>query len=296
MGGRTDMRYFLILNPGSRSGESKKLFGQIRREMRRRGLDSRYAVTRCLADAGRLSRQASEEGYDVIVAVGGDGTISQVINGLYDQSGARISAAKLGVIYTGTSPDFCRSHQIPVRDVKRAVKVLAAGRTKTIGIGKIRFQDKPARYFACCANIGLGARLARAANSGIRGRVGDQAGTFLALMGVLASYRPTGLTVNGCRLPHVYNLSVGKTRYLASGLKISHLLPSGASAFYALPIRRRPIWHIARLYTGAALPLTYCRRMEIRGRAEVEADGDPIGRLPVVITPAPAIEVLYERT
>lgn len=295
MGSRSATRYFVILNPGSHSGASRAAFAKIRREMKRQKLHCRYARTRSLNHAEQLSRQAAAAGYDVVVAVGGDGTINRVINGFYNDQGERIYAARLGVIYTGTSPDFCKSHGIPVHDVKRAVNVLAAGHSKSIGIGRIRFRHGRPRMFACCANIGLGARLAQAANSGIRGKVGDKAGTFLSLMRVLSGYRPSALMVNGRRMSHVYNLSVGKTRYIASGLKVNHQLPADSEAFYLLCVRDRPIGHVARLYCGTRLPLQYGKRIVVKGRGEVEFDGDTYGRLPVIITPAPAVEVIYER-
>lgn len=296
MGSRTNKNYYLIMNPGSQGGRSQKLFREIHRELTRRGMQYRFAKTSSLKDAELLSRQAAAAGYDVIVAVGGDGTINRVINGFYDASGALISNVRLGVIYTGTSPDFCKNYGIPVRNVKRSVQVLAKGDTRTIGIGRMCFKDHSFRAFACCANIGLGAGLAQAANSGIRKRLGDKPGTFLSLIRILVGYRPAGLRINGKEVPHVYNLSVGKTRYIASGLKISHRLSAAADDFYVLCVCNRPLWHIIRLYTGGALPLKYCKRVEIRGNAGVEFDGDPYGGLPVVITKAPPIEVIYERT
>ena len=296
MGSRTDSRYYLIMNPGSRSGESETLFAGIHEQMRHYRLNYEYAVTADLDDAEALARRAAGSGFDIVVAVGGDGTINRVINGLYKVDGTLLSAARLGVIYTGTSPDFCMSYRIPVRDIRRSVAVLAAARSKTIGIGRIRYADRTSRVFACCANIGLGAGLAQAANSGIRGKVGDKAGTFLSLVRVLAGYRPSGLTINGTYVPHVYNLSVGKTRYIASGLKVRHRIPMREFESYILCICSRPLEYIFRLYAGAALPLKYGRRIKVEGCAGVEFDGDPWGQLPVIIEPALPLEVIYERT
>lgn len=289
-------RYYLIMNPGSRGGESKALFIRIHQQMALYQLNYEYAVTACLDDAERFARQAAREGFDIIVAVGGDGTINRVINGLYQGDKALIADAKLGVIYTGTSPDFCKSYGIPIRHPEKSVAVLAAANTKTIGIGRVCFSNRTSRVFACCANIGLGAEIAQAANGGIRGKIGDKAGTFLSLLRVLAGYRPSALTINGKRVTHVYNLSVGKTYYVASGLKIRHRMPLKEDQHYLLCVRSRPLWHVARLYTGAALPLKYGHKLTIEGSAEVEFDGDPCGQLPVMIEPALSIEVIYERT
>lgn len=295
MGGGTAARYYLILNPGSRGGRSGALFREIAAQLARYGLDCRYGITKTLADAETLSRRANRAGFDVIVAVGGDGTINRVINGFYGRNGERISRAKLGVIYTGTSPDFCLSHGLPVRDVPRAVRALAGMRSKPAGVGRIDFAHET-RYFACCMNVGFGAALATAANSGIRARLGDKAGTFASLLRELARYRRYDLTVNGRFLPGVVNLSVGKTPYVASGLKIRNELRPGDERLYTLCIRDHIAWHVARLYSGGELPLAYETRVRIEGDAAVEFDGDAYGTLPCTISSAPPIEVLYEGT
>lgn len=292
MGGKSNQSYYFIMNPASRGGASKGMFAQIHREMTARGLCYHFDVTSKLEDAELLARHAVGTGYDVIVAVGGDGTINRVINGFYDSDGNKLSNTKLGVIYTGTSPDFCLSHGLPIRDIPGAVRALEKFQAKGIGIGRVRYMDGSLRHFACCANIGIGPLLARAANSGIRGRIGDKAGTFLSLLRCLKGYKPTTLTVNGQELPHVYNLSVGKTRYVASGLKIDSDLSPLDQRFYLLCIQGRILRSVANLYRGARLPLCYAEEIRIEGDAEVEFDGDAWGRLPVTVSNAPPLEVI----
>ncbi|MDR3158297.1 MAG: hypothetical protein LBU11_04655 [Zoogloeaceae bacterium] len=284
---------FLILNPGSRGGKSHASFARIHAAFFARGIAYRYAVTKSLEDAEILAREANLAGCSTIVAVGGDGTINRVINGFYGPDGARLSEqTRLGVIYTGASPDFCLSHGLPVRDPEKAVAALARGDALPIAIGRITYADGRPRHFSCCANIGLGAQLARAANSGIRARIGDKAGTFLALLSTLKHWQPIDLTLNGRAHAHIYNLSIGKTRHIASGLKITHALTPDDSRFYVLRIQNRIGRHLLKLYTGASLPLEYAERLDIAGDAEVEYDGDADGRLPVTIAAAPGIEVI----
>lgn len=295
MGGEANPSCFLVMNPASRGGAGKRMFGQIHREMKAWGISYRYAVTSGMEEAELFARHAVRSGYDVVVAVGGDGTINRVINSFYDNDGNKLSNARLGVIYTGTSPDFCLSYGLPIRDIPGAVRALGKGETKEIGIGRLRFADGSLRHFACCANIGIGPLLAGAANSGIRGRIGDKAGTFLSLLRCLKGYKPASLTVNGQRIPHVYNLSVGKTRYVASGLKIDSDLRPLDRRFYLLCIRGSILRSVVSLYRGARLPLRYGERIRIGGDAEVEFDGDAWGRLPVTVSNAPSLEVIYER-
>jgi diacylglycerol kinase family enzyme len=284
---------YLILNPGSNGGKSRAYFARIHAALAAHGIACRHAITESLDDAERLSRQANLAACPTVVAVGGDGTLNRVINGFYAPDGARLSErTRLGVIYTGTSPDFCLSHHLPVRDPDKAVATLAHGDSRPIAIGRIQYADGRLRHFSCCANIGLGAQLARAANSGIRARIGDKAGTFLALLSILRRWRPSGLTLNGREYAHVYNLSIGKTRHVASGLKIAHALTPDDRRFYVLCVQKR-IWrHLIKLYTGTPLPLEYAERLEIAGDTEVEYDGDADGKLPITITPAPPIELI----
>ena len=291
---KQNKKYYFIMNPGSKGGKSAARFGDMHELLARAGIDYDYDVTTSLGNAFELSVKANKNGYGVIAAVGGDGTINRVINGFYDTNGARLSNARFGVVYAGTSPDFCKSHNIPL-DTKRAIDVLASGNTRRVGIGRIEFEND-VKYFACCANIGLGAELARRANGGIRKIFGDTAGTFLALVKTLCLYKPINVALNGQECNHVYNISVGKTYYVASGLKIKNNLTSGDDRFYILKIQGKLFSYMKKLYGGAELELDYESRITVTGSGEVEFDGDEGGRLPCVITPAECLEVLCERT
>lgn len=289
------------------------------------GLKFDYKLTHTLEDAYALSVEGNNKGYDVIVAVGGDGTINRVINGFYDPTGRRISSSKLGVIHTGTSPDFCKSYNIPL-SIDQALNTVLAGKGQQISVGKITstctydrgLEGQPLpplqplneikqtiqiSYFACCANIGLGASVARSANSGIRKYIGDFAGTFVSLIETLLKYKPNHFTVSFDGqlqvLENVYNISLGKTTYIASGIKVKNQLALGDSRFYTLIIKEIGIadWVsvLRKLYSGReftntkTMSLQYASSIEVYGNSvnpEIEFDGDPIGFLPCVIETA----------
>jgi len=275
-----------------------------------RNIDTAYVQH--FDDAYTLSRDANRLGYDAIVAIGGDGTINKVLNGFYNSSGERISDARFGVIHTGTSPDFCKSYGIPL-NIEDAVLTLTRQRTRHIPVGMIRYLrpsggevtrhhegDERVSYFACCANIGLGASLARKANAGIRKRIGDVAGAFVSLIHILSTYQPDEYVVNidgvSLRYDSVYNITVGLTPHIASGLKLSPQMTGGERRFYVLTLRN--------LNPGNLLPMLYsmysgrpfsnteylfvqtCGSLCIPERHtqfDVESDGDPCGELPCSI-------------
>lgn len=287
------MRYFLIMNPGSRSGRSQSWFSRLHKGLQERNIEYQYAVTKSLDDAYELSAAANEQGFDVIVAVGGDGTINRVLNGFYQEDGTLKSQAILGVIYTGTSPDFCKSYGIPLNK-EAALDALYSVNVRSIEVGRIEFSDH-VKYFVCCANIGLGAMLADLANSGIRRRLGDWSGTFVSLLRTLKRYRPIDIMVNGRKLEHLYNLSIGKTYYIASGLKIKNNLNALEKRFYLLPVQNKILYHLWCLYSGKAMPLAYEQEIQIDGNGRVEFDGDSGGYLPCKINSAENLKIIVGR-
>lgn len=313
------MKYFFVFNPASRNGTSGKLISRIRGLLNDRKVNYEYGITESLQDAYLQSQKANLSDCDVVVAVGGDGTINKVLNGFYDESGVRVSGAKLGVVYTGTSPDFCKSYSVPYNNIEQSIAVLLAGNTTKIQIGRITFAVKIqfelngqpvwhdsqfiTRYFSCCANIGLGASVARYANSGVRKIAGDFLGTFSALIKAFMNYRPSGLSVsfNGKKelLTGLYNFSVGKTFHIASGIKVKNTLSQGDDSFYVLTVRNvswiKVLHCLKSIYSGKEIRnsdtvyLKYAKDIEVYGNSnilEVEFDGDPQGFLPCRITMA----------
>jgi diacylglycerol kinase family enzyme len=168
--------------------------------------------------------------------------------------------------------------------------------------------------FACCSNIGIGAVLARLANNGIRKYIGDKAGTFISLLRSLRIYTPVSLSVvrDGREeiLERVLNLSVGRTYYIASGIKIHNTLSPCDNTFYSVAVRQFPLFKtpgfLRAVYSGRPLPengiftvkTASCIHISSPSHepVEVEFDGDPAGYLPCRIEPCPSpIELITER-
>lgn len=309
------MKYALIANPHARNGRGRKGFEQVRAEFARRGLKHDLALCQGMDHARELSREANRAGYDVVVGVGGDGTINRVLNGFFDSDGKRISQARMGVVHIGTSPDFCRSYDVPTQ-VVAAVAALAKGISRPVSVGRVLYErsdrskvenfqssSPEVAYFGCCANIGLGASLARKANGGIRKYAGDFLGTFLSLLQILTTFRPRTfqLDLDGrSQLAHgVYNISIGKTFRIASGIKVRHELSELDRRFYVLTVQNLSWINIApvlfALYSGRSiknrrcLSLDHARCVTLASHgaaAEVEFDGDPAGLAPCRIETA----------
>lgn len=297
-------RIFLVMNPSSRSFRSRYLWPAIFAGLKRRGIDFDFALTEKDGDTSELARRAVASGFGTVVAVGGDGTINDVLNGLFEP-GSETAGASFSVLYTGTSPDFCRNHGIPL-ELEAAMDLLVSGRPRMIDVCRISHaveQGGPAhvRLFSCCANFGLGAAVARGANTGLRKRFGDLAGTLISLVTSITRFRPPAMRVRLDGVEYIYinmyNLFVGKGRLVASGIKLDLPIEPDDGRMYVVPLsgisRLRLCSLIPRAYSGTLPRLfkpTFARRVEILewgDAGEVEYDGDPRGFLPATIQVLP---------
>lgn len=283
------------MNPGSRSGKGRRLWPRLCADLRSTGLAFDCARTRHRGHGTELAMNAFD--YDVVVAVGGDGTINETLDGVLK---AGRTDLRMGVLYSGTSPDFCRFHGIPTRPPD-AVKALLSARSQKVDVARIEFAgssgNRETAHFGCGSNIGLGASIARRSNR-IRRFTGDAAGTCAAAIYSIATVPSADLemTLDGstCRLQAVNNLSILKSPFIASGLKLNINLKPDDGKLVVFAVYGKAGWKVLSMlrgfYSGNAAMrddvfIRECSRISInsKGKAEVEFDGDPRGFLPVEI-------------
>jgi diacylglycerol kinase (ATP) len=122
----------VVINPASGKGRGASLRDPLLTVLRE-SAEIGYAETAAPGDEGTLTRKALAEGYRTIVAVGGDGTWSRVGGAIVD-SGV---PAALGLVAGGTGCDLAKTLDIPARDLSAAARVIVAGHTRTIDVGRI---------------------------------------------------------------------------------------------------------------------------------------------------------------
>ncbi len=143
------MRVKIIMNPWSDQRRAIQRREQIESLAQQYG-DVEIVLTERPGHATELARQAAADGYDLVVAAGGDGTVHEVVNGLV--SGGRTDTA-LGVIPIGSGNDFAFGLDIPT-DLAEAVKRLFNGRIRTVDLGRV--EDEHGRYRYFDNNFGMG--------------------------------------------------------------------------------------------------------------------------------------------
>ncbi len=130
-------------------------------------------MTKSRGDAEKFALQAAKEGYDVVVAMGGDGTINDVVNGLI-KSG-KTDKVKLGIIPAGTANVLAKDLKIPLHPLK-AAKVLCTGKSHKVDAGKVN-----EKYFLCWSGIGLDSHLINQVSPRLKKMVGSVAYTYTTL-------------------------------------------------------------------------------------------------------------------
>jgi YegS/Rv2252/BmrU family lipid kinase len=148
-------RLKLIVNPAAGGGTARRSVPRIEKLLSSAGASFDLEYTERPLHAIELARRTAGEGYDAIVAVGGDGTANEVLNGILLAKNAGEGSAALGVLCVGRGNDFAFGAEIP-QDVDAGCSVLAAGHRRTIDVGLVRGPDLPDdRFFGNGVGIGF---------------------------------------------------------------------------------------------------------------------------------------------
>lgn len=143
----------VIVNPLAGRGYAGKVSPLIERHFDKLGADFDLVHTSAAGDAIHLAREAMDQGFDTIVAVGGDGTSHEVVNGM--MLGARDGiAGNLGCIPTGSGNDFAVTKGAPI-DLEAACRLIVAGNTRLIDVGQVIIDGRTKRYFGNAVGIGF---------------------------------------------------------------------------------------------------------------------------------------------
>jgi diacylglycerol kinase family enzyme len=237
------------------------------------GADYEIRATSHPGHATELTVEASRSGADTVVAVGGDGTVNEVVNGLMAVS--RTARPALGVVAAGSGADFARTFDLPQHIDSDLAGVVGAKRPLDVGV--LEFADGTVRHFANIANVGLA-----------------------ALWPVLAGYDLGEITVegpDGTFSDVAANVLIANARFAGGGMRFSpHSDPDDGVLDLQINLgpKRQAVTLVPRIYRGRHLPNKRIVQMsggEFRIDAAreliVEADGEVVGTTPVTVRVEP---------
>lgn len=295
----------VIVNPESASGSTREAWPQFASDLRSYFSAFTVAFTERPGEAISLADDAARQGVTLIVACGGDGTISEVANGILNSG----KDAELGILPSGTGGDFRRSLQIPTQP-RSAAEVLRTGRTRKIDVGRVSFLDNKgievSRYFLGVASCGMSTKVIERVKKGapdwlpdnvpdwIGGRVSF--GAALLQTAVRAASSELIVQLDDLHERHltVTNLCIANARYFGGGMKIApkaKLTDGKLDVISFADLSAFKIFSSApRLYLGSHLSMpevshALARKISVRAanrskEISIEIDGELPGRLP----------------
>ena len=148
-----------IINPASARGATLRAWADAREEVVAAGVDFDERVTARAGEATEVTREALNSGMLQIVAVGGDGTVSEVVNGYFDDCGRVINSdAAIGLLPSGTGSDFRRSLGLTSR--RDSIRALIEPKTRLLDVARAEFKGRDETNVSCffinVASFGLG--------------------------------------------------------------------------------------------------------------------------------------------
>lgn len=179
--------------------------------------------------AAELTSRALKAGAQLVIAVGGDGTIDEVVNGFFENGAAINPEAHLAVLNAGTGGDFRRTFDLP-EDAAEGVTRIASGTTRRIDIGKLTFiaedGQETVRYFNNIASFGLSGETVRAVNGATWQK--SLGGNFAFTWGTLMTawrHKPRPVKIETDEgfetVANIGLTAVANGRYFGSGLKVA---------------------------------------------------------------------------
>ena len=208
-----------LVNPASANGSTAKRWPSLQQRARELGLDGEALLSEHPGHLTELARGAAGEGR-LLVVVGGDGTLNEVVNGLVGTN------AEIAVIPNGTGQDFGRTHEIPLR-FDDAVRVALTGSPRAIDLGRAVYRapggEEPSRVFANVGSAGMSGAVARRANS-MSKRLGGRATFYYALVREFVAWKNTEVTVSfddGERRGRMHDVIVANGRWHGGGMKLA---------------------------------------------------------------------------
>jgi diacylglycerol kinase (ATP) len=280
----------VIVNPTAGGVRAARLVPWLRERLAARP-DADLRITGRRGDAEAWAADAVRAGRDRVVAVGGDGTVQEVVNGLL----ASGPSAQLGIVPVGTGNDLARSLGLPT-DARAAWRVAVGSATRQTDVGRARNGSGGERWFASAGGVGFDAQVA-AAMAERRGWQANRAGYLLTTLSELRRFdnRRVQIALDGRTVERtVLFVAIANGAYYGGGMRIA---PEARPDDGLLDVcvvgdisRITALRELPNLYRGThvrnpAVSTHTATTIEIDGEAStlVHLDGEPFGALPLAL-------------
>lgn len=201
----------IIINPAAGKGQSKNYIGKIKEEFERANLSYKIKISNRVGNVTELASEGVKLGFNEIVAVGGDGTVIEALNGIVGTD------TKLGIIPAGTGNDFIRSVGIE-KNFDKALEIVIEGEYNAVDIGEVN-----GHYFLNVVSFGIDGEVVKFMEK-IKNVISGPASYYLSSLKAIATYKPRKISINidGMELSRkAYLVAIGNGKYFGGGMMIT---------------------------------------------------------------------------
>jgi YegS/Rv2252/BmrU family lipid kinase len=289
-----------IANPVAGQGKVKRRWNNMERQLRKAGIRFEVVFTERKFHAADLAQEAIEQGCRHLVAVGGDGTAHEVINGIFRQTACPPREVTFALLPVGTGNDWIKTHRIP-KNFRRWLAYFQAGKTSYQDVGWLTYREngrEKKRYFFNVAGLSYDGYVARQGER-YRHLVTNTLFYLFLIFRCLFQFRipKSGVTFDGQVITNrFYTINAGICRYSGGGIQlVPHAQP--ADGKLALTLVRRvsklevllvtPLFYLGKIGWHPAVSMFQVENIAVESLDEqpvlVEADGEFLGKTPVRI-------------
>jgi YegS/Rv2252/BmrU family lipid kinase len=315
----SEKRPLIIVNPRSGGGKTGRTFDQMRGPLERALGRFDTLFTERGRHAVELAREAALAGAGLVIVVGGDGSIHEVVNGLMEAKERGAAGTKLGIIGQGTGGDLRRTLGFEHR-LDRYAAVIAAGKSRPVDVGRFSYVGNDGAagkaYFINILSVGMGGLVDRYVAEASRGLGGTFAYFAASLRGLVDSeigrLKCTVSYKGETREEEIVtrNLAMCNGRFFGSGMMVAPMAEIDDGVIEVVDLGKASKVRFAmmsstRIYKGEHIGHPDVRHFrcdkikiellnrEVDERFLLDVDGEPLGRLPMEIEVMPrALEVL----
>ncbi|NOX85215.1 MAG: diacylglycerol kinase family lipid kinase [Chlorobi bacterium] len=309
--------WLVIVNPHAGSKKGERDWPEIRRLLKNAGIKTHCVFSERPYHAMEITRNHIEKkGFEKIIVVGGDGTLNEVINGIFMQRRIKTQDVTVGMISVGTGNDWGRMYEMP-ESYTEQVKLLTNGHKFLQDVGKATFRfsgDKQERYFINIAGMGYDALVAEKANIMKQKGKGGPVSYLVNVVSGLFQYKSVHLDIHadGKHLfsGKVFTMSIGICKYNGGGMmQLPDAVPDDGLLDITI-IRKttkyRIVTNIKNLYDGSFVKMREVeqfigKKITVSSRPihklYLETDGESLGHSPLNFEVIPkAIRVMVKKS
>lgn len=286
-------KVFAVVNPVSANGSTGKEWPNFEKVIRQSGVDIDYKYTEYPMHAKSLAQEALKAGFEIILSVGGDGTMNEVLNGFFYEGELINENASLAIFSRGTGCDTIRTLGIG-KDVHSIIEVLKNEKSMSIDVGLAEFVEyggsKTQRYFLNVSDVGIGGETTYRVNNNskaLKGFLSFLVGAFATMI----SYKNKDfeITIDDITINERLNsIIVANGKFFGGGMKIAPMADMNDGYFDIIVIGNISkfdfIINFPKIYKGEHMSHPKLRhykgrkiRVNARQKALIEVDGEQPG-------------------